>query len=210
MYDSAMTIVLSLLLAVGLSLSPAATPEDAPHPAVLSLALSGYQHAVESGVVADNALLTIIDYSRPSTEERLHVYDPATGEVLHASLVAHGKNSGQNLATRFGNEPGSLMSSLGFFVTTDTYQGKHGYSLHLRGLEPGINDNAVDRLIVIHGADYVSEEFAAKHGRLGRSWGCPALPDETAAEIIDLIKDGTCVYVHGNDSAYRQKSAYIP
>jgi hypothetical protein len=165
---------------------------------------------VAAGEIAEGALLTVIDYSRPSTEPRLFVYDPADGAVLHASLVAHGKNSGENLAVRFGNEVDSLRSSLGIYVTGNTYHGKHGYSLTLHGLEPGINDNALERSIVIHGAAYVSAAFAAKHGRLGRSWGCPALPTETAAEVIDLIKDGTCVYIHGNDSTYRHLSAYTP
>jgi hypothetical protein len=117
-------------------------------------------------------------------------------------------NSGQNTAIRFGNEPESKQSSLGFFVTGGTYVGRHGYSLRLRGLEPGFNDKAAERSIVIHGADYVSTEFALRHGRLGRSWGCPALPVESSREIIDLIKDGTCLLIFGEDPDYLVMSKY--
>ncbi len=198
-----------IILALLMGPTQSAAPENAPDQAVLDLVLPGYHQAIADCEVRPGALLTIIDYTRPSTEKRLWVYDPATGEVLHASLVAHGKNTGANFAIRFSNEPGSLASSLGFYTTGDTYQGKHGYSLKLRGLEPGINDNALERSIVIHGADYVSAEFAARHGRLGRSWGCPALPEETVAEAIDLIKGGSCLFIHGDDSAYRATSGYI-
>ena len=176
---------------------------------VLELALSGYQKAIAAGEVDPSSLLTIIDYSRPSTEKRLFVFDPIQGSVLHASLVAHGKNSGANLATRFSNEVGSLRTSPGFYTTGATYHGKHGYSLKLRGLEGGINDNAMQRHIVIHGADYVSEKFVARHGRLGRSWGCPALPRETAGQVIDLIKDGTCLFIYCDDPGYLAQSSYI-
>ncbi len=176
---------------------------------VLELAMSGYNKAVAAGEVDPSSLLTIIDYSRPSTEERLFVFDPVQGTVLHTSLVAHGKNSGANLATQFSNEVGSLRTSPGFYTTGETYQGKHGYSLKLRGLEGGINDNAMRRHIVIHGADYVSEKFAARHGRLGRSWGCPALPRETAGQVIDLIKDGSCLFIFCDDPGYLAQSAYI-
>ena len=197
-------ITLALLLGLGHT-----TAEDAPTPDVLTLALSGYHQAVATAEIENRTLLTIIDYTLPSTQPRLFIYDPATAEILHTSLVAHGKNTGQNHATRFSNEPGSLRSSLGFYTTGATYHGRHGYSLRLHGLEPGINDNALARNIVIHGAGYVSTEFADQHGRLGRSWGCPALPMETSAEVIDLIKDGSCLFIHGNDSAYLENSAYI-
>jgi len=197
-------LTLALLLGLGHPIS-----ENAPTPGVLALALSGYHHAVTTGEVENATLLTIIDYTLPSTQPRLFIYDPTTNEILHTSLVAHGKNTGQNHATCFGNEPCSLRSSLGFYTTGTTYHGRHGYSLRLYGLEPGINDNALARNIVIHGASYVSTEFADQHGRLGRSWGCPALPMETSDEVIDLIKDGSCLYIHGNDSAYLENSAYI-
>ena len=196
-------------LAIWLGLGHGVTTDEAPDPEVLGLALSGYERAVAEGQAAPQSLLTIIDYSRPSTLARLFVMDPDDGEILHKSLVAHGKNSGANEATRFGNEIDSLQSSLGFFVTGDTYNGRHGYSLRLHGLEPGINDNALERNIVIHGASYVSEEFATRNGRLGRSWGCPALPTDTNRQVIDLIKGGSCVFIYGEDSTYRDRSAFI-
>lgn len=192
-----------------LGLAQPAVAGTAPAADVLELALEGYERIIAEGEIVPGSLLTIVDYRLPSTERRLFVYDPGQDMVLRTSLVAHGRNSGQNLATRFGNEPDSKMSSLGFFVTGETYVGRHGYSLRLRGLEPGFNDKAMDRYIVIHGADYVSDEFGERHGRLGRSWGCPALPVESAREIIDLIKDGTCLFVFGEDPAYREGSAYL-
>ena len=204
-----MNSVTCFFLAVCLGIGHGVTTSEAPDPEVLDLALSGYERAVAEGQAAPQSLLTIIDYSRPSTLARLFVVDPDDGEILHKSLVAHGKNSGANEATRFGNEIDSLQSSLGFFITGDTYNGRHGYSLRLHGLEPGINDNALERNIVIHGASYVSEEFAARNGRLGRSWGCPALPTDTNRQVIDLIKGGSCVFIYGVDSTYRDRSAFI-
>jgi hypothetical protein len=139
-------------------------------------------------------LLTVIDYSLPSTEPRLWVLDLAHGKVLFNELVAHGAGSGDNYATRFSNTLESRQSSLGLFVTGDTYEGGNGYSLRLRGLDPGVNDRAEQRNIVIHGAWYVSADHARRYGRLGRSWGCPALPLESARSVIDVIKSGTFVY----------------
>lgn len=198
-------VILGLVLAIGQQ----ATQVDGPNPDVLDLALAGFEKAVAAGEIVRPAVLTIIDYSQPSTDVRLFVCDPETGAVIRSSLVAHGKNSGQNQATKFSNVLGSRQSSLGFYVTGDTYRGRHGYSLRLRGLEAGINDMAFKRNIVIHGAKYVSTDFADRYGRLGRSWGCPALPVESAREIIDLIKNGSCVFVYGDDSTYREKSRYI-
>ena len=203
-----MNSVTCFFLAVWLGFGYHASTNEAPDPEVLGLALSGYERAVAEGQAAPRSLLTIIDYSRPSTLTRLFVVDPDDGEILHKSLVAHGKNSGANEATRFGNEIDSLQSSLGFFITGDTYHGRHGYSLRLHGLEPGINDNALERNIVIHGASYVSEEFAARNGRLGRSWGCPALPTDTNRQVIDLIKGGSCVFIYGEDATYRNRSVF--
>ncbi len=204
-----MKTITCFFLAVWLGMGNSVSVNEAPDQEVLDLALSGYDRAVATGQAAPRSLLTIIDYSRPSTLARFFVVDPDDGEVLHKSLVAHGKNSGANEATRFGNGINSRQSSLGFFVTGDTYNGRHGYSLRLHGLEPGINDNALQRNIVIHGANYVSEEYAARNGRLGRSWGCPALPQDMNREIIDLIKGGSCVFIYGDDSNYRYRSAYI-
>jgi len=192
-----------------LALAQVGAGSAAPAGPVLDLALAGYRLVLADSLVEPGGLLAVIDYSLPSTEPRLFVIDPGDGSVLRSSLVAHGKNSGQNMAERFSNKPGSQMSSLGFFVTEETYHGQHGYTLRLRGLEEGINDRAEERLIVIHGADYVSEEFIARHGRLGRSWGCPALPVESSKAIIDLIKDGTCLFVYGTDSAYLKRSRFL-
>ena len=203
MFSSFITATLLLALAQSDSMSAA------PAGPVLDLALSGYNLVVADSLVEPGALLAVIDYSLPSTEPRLFVIDPSDGTVLRSSLVAHGRESGQNMAERFSNEPGSKMSSLGFFVTEETYQGQHGYTMRLRGLEEGINDLAKDRLIVIHGAWYVSEDFIARHGRLGRSWGCPALPLESSKAIIDLIKDGTCLFIYGTDPAYLENSHFL-
>lgn len=143
-------------------------------------------------------ILTIIDYSKPSTEKRFYVIDIEKKQLLISTFVAHGKNTGDIEALSFSNQPNSLQSSLGFFLTAETYEGQNGYSMKLDGLEKGINDNARTREIVIHGADYVSEEYISKYGRLGRSWGCPALPMELSREIIDLISRGSCLFVYGN------------
>ena len=151
-------------------------------------------------------LLTIIDFTKPSTEKRLFIIDLNNQELIHHTLVAHGKNTGLNLAESFSNTSQSLQSSLGFYTTGEPYYGKHGYSLRLDGLEEGINDNARKRAIVIHGAKYVSEDFIETHGRLGRSWGCPALPLEQTKEIIDLIKKGSCLYIYSDDENYLKNS----
>lgn len=174
---------------------------EVPGSAVLEMAMRGYQ---KLQTALKNPNLVIIDYSLPSTAKRLWVIDPIDGEVLLHSVVSHGRNSGQLMATQFSNLPESYQSSLGFYKTAETYQGKHGYSLRLDGLEKGINDQARNRAIVIHGADYATEEFAKATGRLGRSLGCPALPSELSTEAIDLIKDGALLLVYGNDPDYLQ------
>jgi hypothetical protein len=168
-----------------------------PRKVVLDAALAAYAAAVKQGEVARTRLLTIIDYSLPSTERRLWVLDVTRARVLYRELVAHGKGSGDNIATAFSNEDGSFMSSLGLFVTDEAYVGKNGYSLRLRGLDPGINDHAYERAIVMHGAAYVSQAVADAAGRLGRSWGCPAVRLSIAHTLIDTIKDGTAMYVYG-------------
>lgn len=151
-------------------------------------------------------IVTIIDFSKPSAEKRLFILDLKNQKLLYLTFVAHGKNTGLNIATKFSNTNRSLQSSLGLYQTGEPYQGKHGYSLRLDGLEKGFNDNARSRAIVIHGAEYVSEDFIESHGRLGRSWGCPALPVEETKEIIDLIKGGTCLYIYADDKNYLENS----
>lgn len=154
-------------------------------------------------------IITIIDFSKPSTEKRLFVIDLEKKRLLNECFVAHGKNSGDNYAKTFSNEVESLKSSLGFFRTAETYSGDHGYSLRLDGLEKGINDNARVREIVIHGAGYVSEEFIKKYGRLGRSWGCLVLPVEISKDIIDKISGGSCLFIYGDDVYYNENSAFL-
>ena len=151
-------------------------------------------------------IVTIIDFSKPSTEKRLFILDLKKQELLYHTFVAHGKNTGVNMATKFSNNKGSNQSSLGLYRTGESYQGKHGYSLRLDGLEKGFNDNARSRAVVIHSASYVSEAFIKRHGRLGRSWGCPAVPFEISEEIIDLIKGGSCLYIYANDNNYLENS----
>lgn len=155
-------------------------------------------------------IITVIDYRKASTEERFFVIDLKNKKILYSSLVAHGKGTGNNYAKTFSNKPGSKSSSLGFFITEETYRGKHGYSLRIKGIERNINDNAEKRMIVIHGAKYVSNEFINSYGRLGRSWGCPALPLDKSAEIINTIKNGSCIFVFGKDSSYIRKSNFLP
>ncbi len=151
-------------------------------PDVLSLALRAVQCGVASGDLHAPPTLTVIDYSRPSVEPRLWVYDLKTGKLLFKELVAHGRNTGENMATRFSDAMNSHQSSLGLFVTSDTYVGNNGYSLRLDGLEPGVNARARERAIVMHGAPYVDAKLAESQGRLGRSWGCPALREAVARE----------------------------
>ncbi|MDR0865973.1 MAG: murein L,D-transpeptidase catalytic domain family protein [Candidatus Symbiothrix sp.] len=157
------------------------------------------------------AILTLIDFSKASTEERLYVIDMEKKAVLFKSHVAHGKNSGGNYATSFSNEKGSNQSSLGFFLTENTYQGKNGLSLIINGLENGINDRAKTRAVVIHGADYANPKQAKALGRLGRSFGCPALPRELTQPIINTIKDGSLLYIYSesHNEEYLKSSRVI-
>ncbi len=149
-----------------------------------------------------NNLLTIIDFNLPSTEKRMYVLDLSKKEVLYVSHVAHGRNSGGNFATSFSNKNGSYQSSLGFYRTAETYNGGNGYSLRLDGLEKGINDLARPRAVVIHGADYCNENFIKSTGRLGRSFGCPALPQELNKPIINTIKDGSLIFIYADKPEY--------
>ncbi len=174
---------------------------DSPSAQALAAAMSAYGRAVREGRVAKPGLLTLIDYTRPSTEPRLWVLDVLTGHVQFRELVAHGRNSGEVLPTAFSNADGTHMSSLGLFVTLDSYVGNNGYSLRLDGLDPGLNDHALARAIVIHGAAYVNQKIAALQGRLGRSWGCPAVRTSVARPLIDRIKGGSVVFVYGKRSA---------
>lgn len=154
-------------------------------------------------------ILTLIDFSRPSTEERLYVFDMKQRKMLFSSVVSHGKNSGENYATSFSNEYGSYKSSLGFYLTESTYQGKNGYSLVLNGLEKGINDRARERAIVMHGAAYADPSAVGKGGRLGRSFGCPAVPQKLSRPIIDTIKGGSVIYIYAETPDYLVHSSVL-
>jgi hypothetical protein len=170
-------------------------------PQVLTMALQAVSSAQAHGISGRQDLLTVIDYSLPSTEPRLWVLDLERGKVLYHELVAHGSGSGANYATQFSNEMNSRQTSLGLFVTGGTYQGGNGYSLILKGLDKGLNDLAEERHVVMHGAWYVSPEQARSQGRLGRSWGCPALSQKVAPEVIDAIKGGTFLFSYASKAA---------
>ena len=185
------------------------SPVGEINPQALDLAMRGYYNLKRQGLIRREGILTLIDFDKPSVSERLYVIDINTGKILHSSLVAHGKGSGDIMATRFSNRPGSKESSLGFYLTEATYSGKNGYSLVLRGLDHGINDKAEMRSIVMHGADYVSPEYVRRFGRLGRSQGCPAISFETCQQLIDLIKDGTCLFIYRTGKDYASRSGVL-
>src|SRR5262245_62095341 len=178
-------------------------------PDVLKLALGAVRCGVASGDLALPPTLTLIDYSRPSTEPRLWVFDLQTGDVVFKELVAHGKNSGDNMATRFSDAMESRESSLGLFRTSDTYVGHNGYSLRLDGLEPGFNGHARQRAIVVHGAPYVDANIAKANGRLGRSWGCPALREAVARQVIDTVRGGGVIFSYYPDPAWLKTSKFL-
>ena len=177
--------------------------------AVLDLALGAVSCAIKSGAVADPSTLTVIDYSRPSTEKRLWVFDLHSRTLLYEELVAHGRGSGENLATQFSNLPDSHQSSLGLFRTEDTYVGRNGYSLRLRGLDEGFNDRAYERAIVMHGARYVDPSSGERQGRLGRSWGCPAVRADVARPIIDVLAKGQFVFAYYPDREWLHSSRFL-
>lgn len=166
-----------------------------PELKTFSEALKGFYLLKERGVIKKN-ILTLIDFSLSSNTKRLWVIDLTSNTILFNSLVAHGRNTGEEFASAFSNLNSSFKSSLGFYSTGEIYQGKHGASLRLDGLENGVNDNARERGVVMHGADYVSESFIRDHKRLGRSQGCPAVPVELTNDIIQLIKDKSCLYIY--------------
>lgn len=176
---------------------------------VFELALGATQCAVRSGAITDPSTLTVIDYSKPSTERRLWVYDLRSHELLYEELVAHGQGSGDNLARVFSNEPDTHASSLGLFLTGDTYVGRNGYSLRLKGLDEGFNHRAGERAIVMHGAPYVSDDFVKKNGRLGRSWGCPALREGVAREVIDRVRGNGILFAYYPNQAWLDSSKYL-
>jgi hypothetical protein len=184
------------LAAVIAGLAPEANRE------AVTLAVASMRCAQKSGLGADASRLAIIDYSLPSTEPRLWVFDLELGTLLYEEVVAHGRGSGENLAKVFSNIEGSHASSLGLFLTRETYYGRNGYSMRMEGLEPGINDAAMERAIVMHGAPYVNPLIAEKQGRLGRSFGCPAVREAIARGMIDVLRDGQFVFAYYPDAEW--------
>jgi hypothetical protein len=191
------------LVAELVAAAPAANPE------VLSLAARAADCARRQGMLDGFHRLAVIDYSLPSTTPRLWVFDVDRGRLLFQELVAHGRNSGEQQAEHFSNAEGSKMSSLGLFQTADTYYGNNGYSLRLRGLDAGFNDNAMSRAIVMHGAPYVSEAIAERLGRLGRSWGCPAVRSDVARVMIDTLKGGALLFAYYPDQKWLHESPML-
>ena len=173
-----------------------------------SKALTGFYQLKEKGLI-DKDILTIVDFSLSSNVKRLWVIDLATNTVIINSLVAHGRNTGEEFATAFSNQAESYKSSLGFYATGEVYNGKHGMSLKLDGLEKGINDKARERAVVIHGADYVSESFIRGNKRLGRSQGCPAIPVEMSQKIISVIKNKSCLFIYHPSRTYPSTSKLL-
>jgi len=178
-------------------------------PSVLALALQARRCAVVRGVAMLSPRMAVIDYSRPSTQPRLWVFDLDQSRLLYSEYVAHGRDSGENLAHAFSNRDGSAQSSLGLFTTAETYVGHNGYSLRMDGLEPGINDNARDRSIVMHGANYVDPLQALRQGRLGRSLGCPALRPSVAHAVIDSLKQGQMLFAYYPDRQWMASSRLL-
>ncbi len=168
-------------------------------------AMHGFFLLKEKGQIA-KAILSIADMSKPSGEKRLYIIDMDKHQLLKHTYVAHGRNSGDVMATHFSNQPSSLQSSLGFYVTAGTYEGNNGYSLRLIGQEKGFNDNALNRAVVMHGAAYVNDQMARSTGRVGRSWGCPAVPLSEHKQIIDLVKNGSCLFVFAPEKNYLANS----
>lgn len=178
------------------------------NPGVLALAVNALQCATQ-GRDEGVRRLAVIDYSRPSSEQRMWVFDLSAAKLLHLERVAHGRGSGENLSEHFSNRPGSYQSSLGLFRTRETYMGGNGYSLRLEGLDPGFNDRARERAIVIHGASYVSDATVKVRGGVGRSHGCPAVRPEIARTLIDTIKEGQYLFAYFPDGQWLNKSTIL-
>ena len=176
---------------------------------VLDLALTAVACGIASGDLDAPPTLTLIDYSLPSTIPRLWVFDMRTGKTLFSELVAHGRNTGDNMAVHFSDAMESRESSIGLFRTSDTYVGHNGYSLRLDGLEPGFNGHARERAIVMHGAPYVNASVAKANGRLGRSWGCPAVREAIARQVIDTVRGGGVIFSYYPDQTWLTTSKYL-
>jgi hypothetical protein len=172
-------------------------------------AWKGYQYLLNKKMISRTSYLTICDFSQSSRQKRLYIIDVETCKLLINTYVAHGKNSGAEYATSFSNTVESLQSSLGFYITSNTYIGKHGLSLRINGVDPGFNDKALERTIVIHGAAYVNEARARSGMYMGRSWGCPAVPENESEKIITKIKNGTCLFIYHPSRNYLLSSKIL-
>lgn len=172
-------------------------------------AIKGFKFLRSMGKLSNDTIISIVDFSLSSSKKRLFVIDIKNYRVLYNTYVAHGRNSGDEYAREFSNDPESFKSSLGFYVTQGTYKGEHGFSLHLEGEEKGINDNAYSRSIVMHCASYVNEKYIRSKGYIGRSLGCPALPQKVYRPIIDRIKNGTCLFLYSPDAYYLSHSMFL-
>ena len=178
-------------------------------PQVARTALTAYQNALKKGIKDNKGIITVIDYSMPSTAKRMWVLNVNTQKVLFNTLVAHGKNSGANYATTFSNKRNSDETSLGLYQTANVYHGHDGLAIRLNGLDKGYNSNAMVRDVVIHGATYVSQSFAKAQGRIGRSWGCPAVSKKMIKPIINTIKGGTLVLAYYPSHSWLANSVYL-
>ncbi len=176
---------------------------------VLEMAMRGFSALAKRGQLNRDSILTIVDFSRSSSEKRMYVIDLKNTELLFNTRVAHGRNSGMEYAHSFSNTVSSNKSSLGFYITQSTYRGDNGYSLRLKGIEKNFNDKALRRSIVIHGASYANDRFLREKGMLGRSFGCPAIPMEEHKAIIDAIKDGSCLFIYSPDKKYLKFSTVL-
>ena len=196
-------LAMSALLYDSLNLDQFGLSEEA-----LQYAYKGYRNLVAQGAVKNADVITVCDFSQPSTKKRMYILDVKNFKVLLNTYVAHGKNSGVTMAERFSNKPESLQSSLGFYVTKSTYKGKHGLSLKLDGQERGFNDKAEARAVVVHGAQYIGDQRAGS-GYMGRSFGCPAVPQKQAAKVINYIKGGTCLFIYSPSDNYLKSSKLL-
>lgn len=172
-------------------------------------ACKGYRNLLKRNLIHQTDYLTICDFSQSSRKKRFYIIDIAEGALIFNTYVAHGRNSGGEYATRFSNKPSSLQSSLGFYITQNTYTGEHGLSLKIKGVDPGFNDKAGKRNIVIHGADYIDEGWLCHNTYMGRSYGCPAVPEKESTPIINTIKNGTCLFIYHPNRNYLLRSKIL-
>ena len=172
-------------------------------------AYKGYRNLIKKEKLADTSILTICDLSQSSNKKRLYILDLDNNKVLLNTYVAHGRGSGTEYALRFSNKAKSHQSSLGFYLTGSTYYGQNGLSLSMKGLEPGFNDLAARRNIVIHGAAYIGDQFLGLNRCMGRSYGCPAVPENECSTIINLIKGGSCLFIYHSTKNYLKKSKIL-